>query len=151
MPPAAPGRVELIRPACSAKSRDNGFYETSIRDNTEKKRRGPLPTGKGELLGVRVQPRLLAALDKWIAQQADGPSRPEAIRRLLEQALARSLDRSPRKQRKAQKASELANHVADRIVDKSMPPEEQDRRKRALIKGPKEFRDIREDQPKTKS
>jgi hypothetical protein len=116
----------------------------------KKKRRGP-PTGKGELVGVRVQPPLLAALDRWITQQTDGPSRPEAIRRLLEQALARSLDRSPRKQRKAQKASELANHVADRIVDKSMPPEEQDRRKRALIKGPKEFRDIREDQPKTKS
>jgi hypothetical protein len=32
-----------------------------------------------------------------------------------------------------------------------MPPEEQQRRKRALIKGPKEFRDIREDQPKPKS
>jgi hypothetical protein len=29
-----------------------------------------------------------------------------------------------------------------------MPPEEQQRRKRALIKGPKEFRDIREDVPK---
>jgi hypothetical protein len=32
-----------------------------------------------------------------------------------------------------------------------MPPEEQQRRKRALITGPKEFRDIREDLPKTKS
>jgi hypothetical protein len=53
--------------------------------------------------------------------------------------------------RKAQKASELANHVADRIVDKSMPPEEQERRKRALIKGPKEFREIREDLPKSKT
>jgi hypothetical protein len=27
----------------------------------------------------------------------------------------------------------------------SVPPEEQERRKRALIKGPKEFREIRED------
>ena len=32
----------------------------------------------------------------------------------------------------------------------SLPPEEQQRRKRALIKGPKEFRDIREDLPKPK-
>jgi hypothetical protein len=31
-----------------------------------------------------------------------------------------------------------------------MPVEEQQRRKRALIKGPKEFREIREDQPKSK-
>jgi len=38
--------------------------------------------------------------------------------------------------------------VADHIVDMSMPPEEQERRKRVLIKGPKEFRDIREDLPK---
>jgi hypothetical protein len=30
-----------------------------------------------------------------------------------------------------------------------MPAEEQQRWKRTLIKGPKEFRDIREDQPKT--
>jgi hypothetical protein len=33
----------------------------------------------------------------------------------------------------------------------SIPPEEQQCRKRALIKGPKEFRDIREDLPKGKA
>jgi hypothetical protein len=38
----------------------------------------------------------------------------------------------------------------ERLVDKSMPSEEQDRRKRALVKGPKEFREIREDLPKSK-
>ena len=32
-----------------------------------------------------------------------------------------------------------------------MPVEEQQRRKPALIKGPKEFRDIREDLPKPKT
>jgi hypothetical protein len=37
------------------------------------------------------------------------------------------------------------------MVDKSVAPEEQQRRKRALIKGPKEFRDIREDVPKPKA
>jgi hypothetical protein len=47
-----------------------------------------------------------------------------------------------------EKASVLADRTAERLVDKSMPPEEQQRRKRALIKGPKEFRDIREDVPK---
>jgi hypothetical protein len=46
--------------------------------------------------------------------------------------------------------ADLAGHIVERIVDKSMPTEEQERRKRALIKGPKEFRDIREDQPKPK-
>jgi len=53
--------------------------------------------------------------------------------------------------RKAQKGSDLADRAVEQIVDKSVPPEEQDRRKRALIKGPKEFRDIREDLPKSKT
>ena len=49
----------------------------------------------------------------------------------------------------AQKASELAEKAIERIVDKSMPAEEQERRKRALI-GPRELRDVREDLPKPK-
>jgi hypothetical protein len=48
-------------------------------------------------------------------------------------------------------ASELANRTAEHLVDKTMPVEEQQRRKRALIKGPKEFREIREDLPKSKT
>lgn len=48
------------------------------------KKRGPKPTGKGQLIGVRLQPDQLAALDAWIAQQDEPrPSRPEAIRKLL--------------------------------------------------------------------
>ena len=58
--------------------------------------------------------------------------------------------RKPAKERKAQKASELADRTADHLVDKSMPVAEQQRRKRALIKGAKKFRDIREDLPKSK-
>jgi hypothetical protein len=50
-----------------------------------KKRRGPAPTGKGTLIGVRLQPPELKALDKWIAD--DDLSRPEAIRQLVEAAL----------------------------------------------------------------
>lgn len=53
-----------------------------------KKRKGPLPTGKGTLVGVRLQPKALSAVDSWAASQDDKPSRPEAIRRLLEQALS---------------------------------------------------------------
>jgi hypothetical protein len=50
-----------------------------------------------------------------------------------------------------QKASTLDDRAAERLVDKSLPVEEQQRRKRALIKGPKEFRGIREDLPKDKT
>jgi len=52
------------------------------------KKRGPPATGKGTLIGVRLQPLELARLDYWIAAQEDSPSRPEAIRRHLVRSLA---------------------------------------------------------------
>lgn len=53
-----------------------------------KKRRGPKPTGVGQLIGVRLQPAQLAALDAWIEGRDDPkPSRPEAIRLLLANCL----------------------------------------------------------------
>jgi hypothetical protein len=52
-----------------------------------KKRRGPAPTGKGTLVGVRLQPIELADLDAWIKSQDDPKTRPQAIRRLVELGL----------------------------------------------------------------
>lgn len=51
-----------------------------------KKRRGPPPTGKGLTVGVRLQPELLAKLDNLRAAHSPAPSRPEAIRQILEAA-----------------------------------------------------------------
>jgi hypothetical protein len=42
----------------------------------------------GKMIGVRLQPASVAALDTWISGQEDAPTRPEAIRRLVERALA---------------------------------------------------------------
>ena len=39
------------------------------------------------MVGVRLQREQLAALDEWIAHQRHNPSRPEAIRMLLKEAL----------------------------------------------------------------
>jgi hypothetical protein len=97
---------------------------------------------------LRLHPPLLTALDDWIRSKKTDQSRPEAIRRLLERALRLSSNKKPVNKRSAQKASDLADRAAEQVVNKSMPLEEQESRKRALIKGPKEFRDIREDQPK---
>jgi hypothetical protein len=60
----------------------------SISDN--KKSRGrPPTTGTGTLIGVRLQPDQLAALDAWIAARPDPkPSRPEAIRVILGEHVA---------------------------------------------------------------
>jgi hypothetical protein len=52
-----------------------------------KKRRGPAPTGKGTLIGVRLQPHQLKALDAWIDKQEASLTRPEAIRAMMETIL----------------------------------------------------------------
>jgi hypothetical protein len=52
-----------------------------------KKRRGPVPTGKGLPVQVRLQPSQLAALDAWIAEQTAPLTRPEAIRAMMETIL----------------------------------------------------------------
>jgi hypothetical protein len=47
------------------------------------------PNADTEALTLRVQKRVLSDLDAWIAAQPEPrPSRPEAIRRILAQALA---------------------------------------------------------------
>ena len=51
------------------------------------RKRGPPATGKGLLVGVRLQPPQLHALDAWIATQPKKMSRPEAVRKLLASAL----------------------------------------------------------------
>jgi hypothetical protein len=44
-------------------------------------------TGNGTPVRVRLQPDQLAALDTWRAAQPGPPSRPEAIRTLMERGL----------------------------------------------------------------
>jgi hypothetical protein len=59
----------------------------SIRD-IAKKRGRPKTTGLGEGVLVRLHNPTLGALDAWRAAQEGEPSRPEAIRRMIAQALA---------------------------------------------------------------
>jgi len=82
--------------------------------------------------------------------QPGSPSRPEAIRRLIEHALASKSASRPLSKEAARKASKLAAREIESLSDKSLPAVEQQMRKRRLIRGPKEFRDIRSDQPKGK-
>ena len=92
----------------------------------------------------------MAVIDAWALKQPDKPGRPAAIRRLIKQALGRAvLKRAPNKET-ARKASTLAYREIENLGDTSQPLEEQQRRKRRLIRGPSEFRDIRADQPKRK-
>jgi hypothetical protein len=100
---------------------------------------------------VRLLPEQARRLDEWRGHETDSPGRPEAIRRLVEQALASSPANRPPSKGTARKASQLAAREIEPLTDKSVPAVEQQRRKRRLIRGPREFRDIRSDQPKTKT
>jgi hypothetical protein len=113
-----------------------------------KKKHGKPATGKGEPVVVRMHPPQLKALDAWIAQQEPPfPSRPKAVRRLLELALANSkkpLVRHPEKL--AARAMELASEAIDGLMDPSASADEKVLRKRRLLKEPLVFRDVRVDQ-----
>jgi hypothetical protein len=119
-----------------------------------KKRRGPAPTGKGTLVGVRLQPERLVAVDAWIAKQAAPMTRPEAIRAMLDAVLvivAKEPGEKPaKKAARSARATELAAKAIDGMIDPSAPPEERAQRRRRLTKGPPEFREDRVDLPKAK-
>ena len=52
-----------------------------------RKRRGPAPIGKGYPVVVRMQPHLLAALDRFRSEMDGDVNRPEAVRTLVRNAL----------------------------------------------------------------
>jgi hypothetical protein len=106
-----------------------------------KKKRVPA-AGEGTLIGLRLEPAALARVDRWAASQQDDPSRAEAVRRLLELGLGIAQRARPRTKKAAQ-AAEMASHEIDRLGDPSATDEERQLRKRRLIRGPREFRDLR--------
>ena len=104
-----------------------------------------------KLLNVRMPPDELKSLDVWI--KTPRPTRAEAIRRLVGQALAGGAQPSQKRSKKsAAKAREMAGQAIDRLLGDagSLPVDEQERRKRRLTKGPSEFREIRGDLPEPK-
>jgi hypothetical protein len=63
-------------------------WSKAIRDIPKKRGRGrPNTTGRGIGILVRLQPGPLNSLDGWANAQKDKPSRPEAIRRLVDLGL----------------------------------------------------------------
>src|SRR5260221_13597721 len=111
----------------------------------KKKGAGPA-TGKGTPIGLRLEPATLARVDRWAASQRDDPSRPEAIRRLVELALGVA-QRAGVRTKKAAKAAEMASEEIDRLGDFSATDEEPQLRKRRLIKGPKGCLDLARKRP----
>jgi hypothetical protein len=115
----------------------------SIRDIPKKRRGRPKTTGRGEGILLRLHNPQLTRLDEWIRHQADEPSRPEAIRRLVEAALVGTPAPNQRSKVSTRLAANLAAREIDQLGDDAATGEERASRKRRLIAGPKEFRSIR--------
>jgi hypothetical protein len=92
----------------------------------------------------------IKSIEKWRARQKPIPNASEAIRRLVEMALATAGPAPKRSKKAAAKAAGMAGKMIDQLADKSASPEEQAKRKRRLMKGPPEFREMRGDLPKPK-
>jgi len=87
---------------------------------------------------VRLPRQMRERIDRW-QREHGAKTRSDAVYRLLKQALG--TDPGRRISRKfAAKASDLAGRVLDRMTDPSATTEEQAKRKRRLIKGPRELR-----------
>jgi hypothetical protein len=62
---------------------------TKAKVSASKKKIGRPATGVGTLIGIRWHEPMLSAIEEWRRRQPDLPSRADAIRRLVEQALAK--------------------------------------------------------------
>ena len=111
----------------------------------------PVTTGTGTLVGVRCLDDFLSRIDAWRDKQEGEVSRPDAIRRLAELELARARPARRSGAKPGPRASEMAGQAIDKVSDELATDDERASRKRRLLKGPKEFRDMRGDLPKAKS
>ena len=102
------------------------------------------------MTAIRLSSELRENVDAWAARQTDKPDRSEAIRRLVELGLAGSQPMKLRNPKAASKALDMAAQQIDKLADAAAPPEERQKRKRRLLKGPGEFRELRADLPKPK-
>jgi metal-responsive CopG/Arc/MetJ family transcriptional regulator len=93
---------------------------------------------RGAVSAIELGEKLTRAIDSWAAEH--GVSHSAAIRHLLEQALAAA--RAPAKDSRV-RAAKLASDAIDKITASSASAAERQKRKHRLVKGPREFRDIR--------
>ena len=118
---------------------------------SRKKKRGRPATGRDPVTAIRLPEDLRVRVEAWATKQRDTPSRSEAIRRLVEIGLAGVGAAKPSNKKFAAKAAGLAGKMVDYLSDQSAPADVREKRKRRLLKGPSEFREMRTDLPKPKA
>jgi hypothetical protein len=87
--------------------------------------------------------------------ESDRAAKLANMEKLRAQRLAREdssgdISVTPKPKRKPRKGAEIAARTIDLIGDKTATPQERAKRKRRLLKGPKEFRGMRSDQRRRK-
>jgi hypothetical protein len=92
---------------------------------------------------VRLEPNVQVAVDRWAERHAI--NRSEALRRLIALGLGVSQPPKARSAKARSKALDLAGKEIDKLIDPSAPVEERQQRKRRLLKGPREFREMRDE------
>ena len=102
-------------------------------------------TGIRPLMGFRADPATRASIVRWAENQPDRPTLSEAIRRLVEVGLGGGKSARRGSAKTAERAKQLAAKTIDRLTDPAAATEEAARRKRRLLKGPEEFREVRVD------
>jgi hypothetical protein len=122
----------------------------SIKVAPKKSRGRPSKGGRNPHIAARMPATLIDEVEAWAT--ANDTSRSDAFRRLVELGLAAAAKHTSnrRSEKSAAKAKELAANTIDRLADDAAPAEEQASRKRHLLKGPEEFRDVRVDRAKKK-
>ena len=75
------------------------WYRVNVKKNQAAVHPKQRPTTTGMLVGTRFQADLLEAIDAWRKSQLDLPTRPEAVRRLVELGMGVDLGRHERPQR----------------------------------------------------
>jgi len=123
----------------------------SISVHQKKRGRGRPATGRDPVISLRLPAALIEAASRWGSKQSDPTeTRSEAIRRLIELGLSSSRAPRPGAHKGAAKAKAIAEAKIEPLIDPTVPEEERARRKRRLLKGPEEFRELRTDLPKRK-
>jgi hypothetical protein len=96
-------------------------------------------------MDFRADPVIRASIVRWAEKQADRPTLSEAIRCLVELGLTvKSKGRQSNEGLKL-RAREMAGNAIDDMTDTTAHADDQASRKRRLLKGPEEFRDVRVD------
>jgi hypothetical protein len=141
----AGAEVRTFPSACFYDNRK--IMKKSINDN-RKIGRGRPATGTAPLVGVRMTEELQAQIKAWAKKQKDNPPLASAIRRLVEIGLSKSSPKTARALSTAKQGAERAAELAADVIGDQLPntsDEEKTTRRRRLIKGPSEFRNVRRD------